>query len=36
MPWYKSKEWWFMMKYLSGIKKNYSATCLFLKKENNG
>ena len=30
MPWYKSKEWWFMMKYyLSGIKKNYSATCLF-------
>ena len=37
MPWYKSKEWWFMMKYyLSGIKKNYSATCLLLKKENNG
>jgi hypothetical protein len=37
MPWYKSKEWWFMMKYyLFDLKKNYSSTCLLLKKENNG
>ena len=37
MPWYKSKEWWFTMKYyLFDLKKNYSSTCLLLKKENNG
>ncbi|MFT3918496.1 hypothetical protein [Cloacibacterium sp.] len=34
MPWYKSKEWWFMMKYyLFDLKKNYSSTCLFLRKK---
>lgn len=36
MPWYKSKEWWFMMKYyLFDLKKNYSSTCLFLRKKIN-
>ena len=34
MPWYKSKEWWFMMKYyLFDLKKNYSSTCIFHRKK---
>lgn len=33
LPFYKSKEWWFMLKYYcTNLKKNYSATCLFLQK----
>lgn len=33
LPFYKSKDWWFMVKYyLFFLKKNYSASCLFLKK----
>lgn len=33
MPFYKTKEWWFLLKYYTfDLKKNYSASCLFLKK----
>lgn len=34
LPLYRSNEWWFMLKYyFFHLKKNYSASCLFLKKE---
>ena len=34
LPFYKTKEWWFMLKYyLFSLNKNYSATCLFLRKK---
>ena len=33
LPFYNTKEWWFLMKYyVINLKKNYSATCLFLQK----
>lgn len=33
LPFYKSKEWWFLLKYyVFDLKKNYAASCLFLKK----
>lgn len=32
-PFYKAEEWWFLLKYyFTSLKKNYSVSCLFMKK----